>query len=95
MKHYFPANGTEGYAFDSKWCDHCLADAAFREDNDQEGCPVLAYAQMGEQPVEAWVYEGGEPVCLEFQDNPDNPQRCRFTPDFFAQEAVPSGAVAS
>ena len=93
MKHYFPANGTEGTAFEAKWCDHCLADAAFRADESQPGCPVLGYAQMCEKPVEAWVYDGDEPVCTAFEDNPANPQRCRFTPDMFAQEAAGKLAV--
>lgn len=41
---YQPANGTEGMAFDDAWCSRCARDAAWREDDTAEPCPILSSA---------------------------------------------------
>ncbi|KEA07511.1 hypothetical protein [Rhizobium rhizogenes] len=81
-----PANSSEGEAFISKWCAHCIHEKA--EDwedefgNDIDGkCDVLTNAYIG--PVEAWVYRDGKPACLLFKEDPTNPARCPHTKEMF------------
>lgn len=77
-----PANGTEGAEWEVSWCAHCAHDAAFREDMDKEGCPILAEAIWGNRPE--WQWRNGEPICTRFMQDPANPLRYPFTLEMFA-----------
>ncbi|EYR81816.1 hypothetical protein [Shinella sp. DD12] len=78
-----PANGTEGCIFESRYCEHCSRDAAFRQDmENNDGCEILAAAHAGEQPTQ-WVYRGGMGHCTNFSDDPANPIRCLTTMEMF------------
>jgi hypothetical protein len=74
------SNGTEGYAWMSKWCDRC-------KNNDEEReiwCDILSVALLGKTPSEwfeqSWGQVEGEPEgvvapslydryhCVEFRD---------------------------
>jgi hypothetical protein len=49
------SNGTEGYAWQSQWCDRCLVDAPFRNGlKGATGCPLLLIALGGKTPAE-WI----------------------------------------
>lgn len=83
---YVPANGTEGDAFERRWCAHCIHE----KDEDWEDefgngmpgrCPILDMAQCA-QPTE-WVYRDGMPWCLAFVEDKANPARCLFTKEMF------------
>jgi len=85
---YMPANGSEGRAFERRWCDHCSRDAIFRTTFDgpngpeDGGCEILANAQNGAQPDE-WTWRDGAPHCSNFSDDQSNPRRCLFTKELF------------
>jgi hypothetical protein len=61
---YYPACGTEGADFMSRWCDRCKRDEAFRNE-EGDSCSIAASTFCG--PVEQWRYERGEPVCAAFE----------------------------
>lgn len=78
-KPFRPSNGTEGCIFESRYCEHCSRDAAFRHDmENNDGCEILAAAHAGEQPPQ-WVWRDGMGHCTNFSDDPANPVRCPFT----------------
>jgi hypothetical protein len=68
MRRYIPANGTEGDAFEEKWCRRCACDdEAAVLDGESDGCPILATALAGPQGPSQWIQdvEGG-PKCTAF-----------------------------
>lgn len=72
---YMPSNGTEGRAFEAKWCAHCKNDDWGGEDF----CEIIADAHCGWQRDE-WNYLGGEPQCTAFVAINEAVQpRCPFT----------------
>ena len=88
-KPYRPSCGTEGIAFDDKWCSWCARDAAFREDMDRnDGCQIVADTfayELGDPhyPKE-WVFDrDGRPSCTAFTEDPKRPVRCDKTIDMF------------
>lgn len=86
-KPYSPANGTEGRAFEARWCAHCVHDKAYRETFDadcgpEDGCPILASGVFGAQAPE-WTYRDGVPWCSAFTEDKANPARCLFTKEMF------------
>lgn len=89
---YRPSNGTEGEVFQSGWCNNCANDDV----DTGDFCRILSNALMGEQPEE-WVYQNRQPTCTAFMPfdgrGPTPQQRCKHTPDFFA-EAAGVSAVA-
>ena len=77
-KPYRPSNGTEGEAFQDRWCARCT-----RDDFDADLlCPILARGLSGQQPPE-WVYRNGVPTCTAFTDKPLPEPRCEFTKEMF------------
>lgn len=48
------SNGTEGYGWQSAWCDRCLVDAPFRNGISPTGCPLIVIALTGQTPDE-WL----------------------------------------
>ena len=73
-KPYRPSNGTEGDAFESRWCARCVRDDYEAGDY----CEILGNALAGMQPPE-WVYRAGIPTCTAFTDTPLPEPRCEFT----------------
>lgn len=72
------SNGSQGYGWMARNCDHCIHDKPAREGRDAEGCPLVLVALMGRTPIqwlaeteEAWVY--GDFHCIEFRDEDDGP----------------------
>lgn len=68
---YLPPNGTEGMAFEEKFCERCWRDAAYRNGTG-DGCKILAAASVaryGEGPKE-WVYDSNlHPTCTAFAES--------------------------
>lgn len=73
------SNGTEGDAWMSKWCAHCVHDHAIHEDRGG-GCPIIMHAYLGmpseDYPwPEVWLPEPDDGsfalpsrlVCLQFE----------------------------
>jgi hypothetical protein len=67
-KPYLPSNSTDGYAFTSRYCEHCEKDATA----GPEGCEILALALIGEQPEE-WRWLDAKPTCTAFE--PKRPKK--------------------
>lgn len=89
LEPYRPGSGTEGMAFDDAWCAHCARDAAWREDDRNDGCDILSrtFALDIEDPdyPKEWIYgRDGVPRCTAFTTDPTTPVRCDRTPDMFA-----------
>jgi len=67
QKHYRPSNGSEGMAFQDRWCDQCTKDFA----GPEQGCPIIVKAMVFDEedagyPPE-WTYdEHGQPCCTAF-----------------------------
>ncbi len=69
MEKYRPSNGTEAIDFMAAWCDQCIHDAAFRDD-DGDSCPIVAASVAflrndPNYPVE-WVKDADGPHCTAF-----------------------------
>ena len=86
MTAYFPANATEGDAFERRWCDHCVEELPFDAEDelgDYTGfCPNLTAAKSYVPPGQ-WVVRDGMPTCLAFVEDRSNPARCLFTKEMF------------
>lgn len=86
---YRPTSGTEGAAFQERWCDHCARDAAFRADPDfGTGCQIVAdtfaYDITDPKYPKEWVFDAeGRPKCTAFTTDPACPVRCDKTIDLF------------
>lgn len=86
---YRPSTGTEGAAFQERWCDQCARDAAFRDDPDfGTGCQIVAdtFALDITNPKypKEWVFDReGRPCCTAFTTDPKCPVRCDKTIDMF------------
>ena len=70
---YRPSNGTEGAIFESRWCEKCVRDRAYREsDGNKPGCEILAMtgAYKVDEPgyPSEWVYGAEGPMCTAFDD---------------------------
>lgn len=66
---YRPANGTEGEAFEARFCRRCACDdiEALMEGR-ADGCPILADAYAGQQPRQ-WVQDVPDgPTCTAFAE---------------------------
>ena len=75
MKPYMPSNGTEGMAFEDRWCSRCARDCKYQRTNDgKDGCGILMKALCGIQPRE-WVKIASGPACLGFRVRTAGPQR--------------------
>ena len=67
---YQPSNGTEGMAFYSAFCDHCIYET-YNEATRDPGCPIIAAATRctigdPDYPVE-WQYgPDGQPTCTKW-----------------------------
>lgn len=89
-KPYRPSTGTEGAAFQERWCDLCARDAAFRADPDcGQGCQIVAdtfaYDITDPKYPKEWVFDhDGRPSCTAFTTDPKCPVRCDKTLDLFA-----------
>ena len=91
---YRPSNGTEGMAFFSQWCEHCVRDKAMREGepieecDDTEVCSIIgdtfAYeVDDPKYPIE-WIIDAEGPKCTAFIPSGEPlPQRCTLTSDMF------------
>lgn len=64
---YKPANGTEGEAFEERFCRRCACDDVVAVvEGDSDGCPIIARAIGGDQPRQ-WVQDvPGGPLCTAF-----------------------------
>jgi len=62
-ENYYPANGTDGDMFTSKYCDRCYK---------EKQCSILTNSMLGKQPKQ-WIYENEKPTCTSF--NPNRPPR--------------------
>lgn len=76
-KPYRPSNGTEGEAFESRWCDRCA-----HHDPDGDACDILLRAHFNEQPDE-WIYVNDTPTCTAFRGDPLPEPRCPHTMEMF------------
>lgn len=75
---YWPSNSDAGMAFDARWCANCNRDAAHREDEDKDGCAILAAAMAAfdvRDPLypREWIVDttnetGGR--CTAYDDSP-------------------------
>lgn len=72
------SNGSQGYGWMARNCDHCIHDKSARSDDYGPGCPLVMVALMGRTPIqwlaeteEAWVY--GDFRCIEFRSEDDGP----------------------
>lgn len=68
---YRPSNGSEGEGFTAKFCETCERDRAYREDEAQEGCDILARALIFDidKPgfPREWTYdEDNNPTCTAY-----------------------------
>ena len=88
-KKYQPTNGTEGMGFESKWCDNCVRDAAFRANmKSGDGCQILTYAMVydtedDQYPAE-WTYDkDGAPCCTAFStgETENHPREMKMRED--------------
>lgn len=75
LKLYRPANGTEGDAFEKKWCDRC------RKNTKKRICKILVNS-LTHQVTDAgypyqWQYDGDRPVCTAFVDRKNRPKKAR------------------
>ncbi len=64
------SNGTEGYAWTSRWCDNCIHDKPARNEDWENGCPLLGVSYIVLRPNE-WTenevnYLGNQYTCSEF-----------------------------
>jgi hypothetical protein len=88
-----PSNGTEGEMFDAAFCSRCERDRAYREGGMRDaelGCPILAAALRGEQPVE-WVWDGPDAEGV-LVIGPETGARCTaFAPPLGGVEIVGHG----
>lgn len=88
-KAYRPSNGSEGVDFDDRWCAHCTRDAAFRDDDMKDGCPIIAAAflydiDQPEYPKE-WIEDDKGPRCTAFTtDKKPERLRCLETKEMFS-----------
>ena len=68
---YRPSNGSEGWAFQSRWCDRCKGDENYSDTKPELGCQILLRSlccNIGEPgyPTE-WIYgDDGVPKCTAF-----------------------------
>lgn len=91
-KPYRPGSGTEGIAFDDRWCAWCTRDKAFRDagpDFDSvDGCQIIAdtfaFEITDSRYPKEWIFDReGRPCCTAFTTDPNNPVRCDKTIDMF------------
>jgi hypothetical protein len=92
-KPYRPGSGTEGMAFDERWCEHCTRDRPYRGDPDNldpgfHGCQIIAdvfaFEVTDQRYPKEWVYDReGRPCCTAFTTDPTKPVRCDKTIDMF------------
>ena len=71
------SNGTEGMCWQENWCDRCIHDKPFRDDDPGNGCPLLMVAFLGKTPSE-WMrqegnYLGDKYHCIEFRGEDEGP----------------------
>lgn len=63
---YTPSNGSEGDAFESKFCRRCACDDDDAVmDGESTGCPILSNALAGGKPSQ-WVQDHDGPRCTAF-----------------------------
>lgn len=64
---YMPSNGTEGCAFEARFCERCLRDKECRE-KQSGGCDILMNALCAIPPAE-WIQDddGDNPRCTAFE----------------------------
>jgi len=64
MKPYLPSNGTEGMAFESRWCDRCTKMPINQRAKSQ--CRYLLMALCGNHNGK-WFADDGGAVCTAFK----------------------------
>lgn len=72
MEKYRPSNGSEGCDFESWFCDRCVKDRDWRE-NEDNPCEIhnnaLVYDENDEDYPKEWIYDkDGNPTCTAFVD---------------------------
>ena len=76
---YRPSNGSEGEAFMSVWCAKCERDRAHREDQNADGCEIIALTMAfgidDPKYPDAWIIspDHGRPICSAFTRDPEAP----------------------
>ena len=87
MKPYMPSNGTDGMAFEDRWCANCAKDWKYKQTNDgADGCGILLRALCGVQPSD-WVETEAGPTCLGFRVR--TPRKKATKPGWKAVAAFP------
>lgn len=66
---YRPSNGTEGEAFEAKWCQRCEYEAEFRKSPNALGCEILTRAVAFSEFPPEWISDpdGSNPRCTRFR----------------------------
>lgn len=80
---YRPSNGTEGALFMDEWCAKCRRDRAFREDENELGCPIISAAMLYQEDDPKYPNEW---ICDTEGEWPWNPRCTAFEP--IAEEGV-------
>jgi hypothetical protein len=69
LRPYRPSNGTEGEAFQEKFCCNCVRDRAVNLGGDdpqwEDGCQILARA-LADGGVPEWVEMDSGPFCTAY-----------------------------
>lgn len=86
---YRPSNGTEGEAFQARWCHNCIHDQ-FDAESGMGGCEIIMRSMLHDvndpEYPEEWQQEPGQaPRCTAFHDRSDEPPKpkCPNTTDMF------------
>lgn len=89
LQPYRPSNSTEGFAFESRFCDQCEHDKSIRE-GESYGCEIHCMMLMfnerdPEYPRELVLDGNNQPACLAYlpEQDADYIPRCHNTQDMF------------
>jgi len=91
---YKPANATEGFQFESVFCNQCTHENNDGSSNNNMHCDIHMYAIIFDiddpsYPCE-WAYDShGKPVCTSFTQDPKL-YRCDKTIDMFSEHSSPA-----
>lgn len=82
---YRPGSGTEGMCFHEAWCDKCVKDRGFPDDDQEDGwCPIIAAAHAFDvadpKYPQQWIVVGDEPQCTAFVEDVGQPWPAPATP---------------
>lgn len=96
MKPYRPSNGSEGCAFEARFCDRCVHDVPPDPDHGRDNgeCTIHTNALCGIQPPE-WIEDEKGPRCTAFQAiepaRADPLERLPGDPDVPGQQSLFTG----